>query len=149
MTPNEMTDRRFSNRSAQLVVAAAYFLLSGVAFSVILVPNRGSRSVGAVFGVMCLAMVVRSLNSSDVCFTASAAITRSLLRTRRHSYADLLRVRVAQGRTGLNSGIREFLVFEYRDGRVFAFRELNCRPAVNSLVRQAADEAHRRLGVGS
>src|SRR6266511_4437648 len=79
----------------------------------------------------------------------SGVSTRSIVRTRRYGFSDLRSVTVAVGRTGLTGFGREHLVLHLSDGRVVAFKELNCSPpkaaGAMSIVRCAAACINARL----
>lgn len=133
--------RTFANRPAQLPLAAfgALIVLIGLA----------SVSAGEVFGwaylILGAVFVVRSLRSSSVVLGADLVETRSLVRTRRHPLCDLTGVEVAVGRTGMNSGDREYLIFQRRDGSRFSFKELNAKPGDGSIVQSAQAAILERL----
>ena len=52
---------------------------------------------------------------------------------------------VAIGRTGMNSGDREYLIFERSDGSRFPFKELNAKPGDGSIVHTAEAAISERL----
>lgn len=134
----------FSNRPAQLALAAfgSVIVLIGVAG---LAAAEGFAwfyiAIGAAF-------VARALRSSSVVLGPETVETRSMVRTKRHQLIDLAHVEVDVGRTGMNSGDREYLAFERNDGSRFSFKELNARPSDASIVRSARAAIDERLRAG-
>jgi hypothetical protein len=106
-------------------------------------------SSGDVFGWVYLIVgalaVVRSMRSSSVVLGPHVVETRSIMRTRRFPLSDLTGVEVAIGRTGMNSGEREYLIFERSDGPRFSFKELNAKPGEDSIVQLAEAAISERL----
>jgi hypothetical protein len=109
--------------------------------------DADSRVHGMLFLVVGIGSLCRAVTSSNVLLHESGVVTRSMLRTRRHLFRDLIRVEVAVGQTGLNGFDREHLVFHRVDGTSVSFKELNCRPSAgeSSVVRRAARCIQQRI----
>jgi hypothetical protein len=140
-------EARFRNRQAQVALATFSGLIAFIGLAGI--TQRGSRLSGVVFLVLGVASLIRALRSSDVIVDDEAVYARSILRTRRFPLADLDRVQVEVGRTGMNGFGREYLRLYLKEDRDFSFRELNSKPSLPdehaSVVQQAAAAINARL----
>lgn len=138
----------FASQPARVTLAAfgslvALLGLAGLSAS-------SSKLFPAVMLFAGVLFVARALSSSSVSVRDDIVSTVSFGRTRRFALADLDRVEVALGVTGMNSGGREYLVLHEKAGGNFGFKELNAkRPADvedrSSVVRQAADHINAEL----
>jgi hypothetical protein len=126
----------FNNSPAQWVAAGFGGLIALVGLAM--------AAAGDIAGVGFLAFggytVFRGLRTSNVTVDDDSVLTRSMVRTRRFPFAELARVEVAVGQTGMNGFGREYLVFHRLEGAPFAFKELNAKhvPGGYSVVVQAA-----------
>ncbi len=131
--------QRFENRVAQAALAAFSALAALLGFAML--AEASSRVSGASFLLFGALFTVRALRSSSVVVNDSGVTTLSIVRTRHYAFSELRRVDVAVGRTGLAGFGREHLVIHCADGRVVAFKELNCPSSQDgsmSVVRRAA-----------
>lgn len=141
------SSQRFDNRVAQFALA----LFGGLIVLLGLSGLAAGASVGATAAYLLFGLytVFRGLRSSTVVVDGSGAITRSMMRTHRYTWSDLVEVEVVTGRTGVAGFGREYLVFHRTDGRDVSFKELNCPPPkgtnTSSVVRRAADCINARL----
>ena len=110
--------------------------------------DSSSRVSGAWFAVWGAYIVLRALRPSSVAVDQLGVTTRSMLRTRRYSFRELLDVDIAVA-TGFPHFGREHLVFHQSNGRDRAFKQIMSRPPKddpnNSLVRRAAMAIDARL----
>jgi hypothetical protein len=130
----------FRIRSAQVTLAGLSAIVALIGLGMLASP--GVRVPGAILVVFWSFIAIRALRTSCVVVRADEVETRSLLRARRHRFADLRRVEVGLRRTGLNGSSREYLIFQAADGRQFAFMEMNSKPPKGpdeeSVIRRAA-----------
>jgi hypothetical protein len=128
--------QRFNNSQAQWVTVAFGALLLIIGLSSV-AESEPSAPAFLAFGLF---TVLRGWRSSSVTVERDAAVTRSIVRTRRFPFAELARIEVAVGRTGMNGFGREHLVFHPLEGAPFAFKELNAKHVEGgySVVVQAA-----------
>ena len=141
-----VVEARFDNKAAQTALAAFSVLIAVIGLATMF--DVASRISGGVFFVLGVLFTVRSLKSSSVWVDASAVSTRSIVRTRRYAFSEILGADVAVGRTGLAAFDREHLLIRLIDGREIAFKELNCRvprDSSTSIVRSAAACINSRL----
>jgi hypothetical protein len=142
-TPEE----RFENRVARAALALFSALICVIGLAML--TASATRGSGVFFVLLGGFFALRALRSSSVVVSESGISVRSILRTRRYEFSDLVGVEVVVGRTGFTGLGREHLVFHRANGQDVIFRELNCPPprdaSGSSVVRRAAASIRERL----
>jgi hypothetical protein len=122
------------------ILMGSVFALLGLGYAA---EHNGPRLFGIGLLICGLVFSYRGYLSATVLVSADTVVTRSFLRSRTYSVAELTAVDVVVGRTGMNGSGREFIVLEMTDGSRREFTELNSPPArateQPTVVRQAAE----------
>lgn len=136
---------RFDNRQAQVAGAVCFGLFALIGLAMLM--QASSMVSGLVFGILSGYLVVRAMGTSNVILHDDEVETRSIVRIRHYALADLERVDVAVGRTGMNGFGREYLVLHRRDGTTTDFKELNAKPSTGheTAVQRAARAINEAL----
>jgi hypothetical protein len=139
----------FHNRQAQIASVLAFggFGLLGLAG----VFGGGSPGVVVTMLVLGFGFALRGAVAASIHVGQFGVVLVGIFRTRTFLWSDIQSVEVGHGNTGMNSGNREFVVFVRLDGTVFAFKEMNARPAgerrSNSEVWRACSAAQRQQAI--
>lgn len=156
---NDWDDREwFPNAPAQV---------AGVLFSLVLMligvsgmatgETRGERNWAAVLLALAIVGLGRSLVAPSLEVNARNLVIRTVFRTRRLAWSDVGKISIEVGRTGPNSGHREFLAVQMNDGTTWRHTELNapsgrwhrlpCR--VHDALRASDRELRRQRSIAA
>lgn len=137
----------FPNAPAQVaaVLCAGVFGLIGVS-GLFAGTTGGERIWAAVLLVSGIVGVGRSLVAPSLEVNSRNLVLRTVFRTRRLAWSDVAHITIEEGRTGLNSGQREYLAVQTNDRTTWRHKELN---APSGQRHRSPCRVHDALGASN